>query len=117
MMDPRVHELKDLLPRCLLQDWVRLGSRLACLLRDRHNAASHDAVLVRLLERARQSVALHEWRAAHRPEPSYPPELPITSRKDEILAAIRAHPVVVIAGETGSGKTTQIPKICLEAGL
>src|SRR4026209_1339723 len=49
--------------------------------------------------------------------PSYPPNLPITARKDEIVAAIRDHQVVVIAGETGSGKTTQIPKMCLEAGL
>ena len=51
------------------------------------------------------------------PASAYPPELPITARKDEIVAAIRAHQVVVIAGETGSGKTTQIPKMCLEAGL
>jgi ATP-dependent helicase HrpA len=117
MTDSRVHELKGLLPRCLLHDWVRLGSRLARLLRDRHHPGSHDAVLERLLERARRSVALREWRAAHRPHPRYPPELPIAPRKEEILAAIRAHPVVIIAGETGSGKTTQIPKICLEAGL
>jgi ATP-dependent helicase HrpA len=51
------------------------------------------------------------------PAVSYPSELPITTRKDEIVAAIRANQVVVIAGETGSGKTTQIPKMCLEAGL
>ena len=42
--------------------------------------------------------------------------LPIVERKDDIIAAIRKHPVVVITGETGSGKTTQIPKMCLEAG-
>jgi ATP-dependent helicase HrpA len=48
---------------------------------------------------------------------SYPPDLPITQRREEILNALRAHPVVIIAGETGSGKTTQIPKLCLEAGL
>ncbi len=47
---------------------------------------------------------------------SYPPELPVSQRKDEIAAAIRDHQVVVVAGETGSGKTTQIPKICLELG-
>ena len=48
---------------------------------------------------------------------SYPADLPITPRKDEIVAAIRDHQVIVLAGETGSGKTTQIPKMCLEAGL
>jgi ATP-dependent helicase HrpA len=47
---------------------------------------------------------------------SYPPELPVSQRKDEIAEAIRDHQVVIIAGETGSGKTTQIPKICLELG-
>src|SRR5690242_17991177 len=49
-------------------------------------------------------------------EISYPPELPVSQRRDEIAAAIRDHQVVVVAGETGSGKTTQLPKICLELG-
>src|SRR5580700_8928647 len=47
---------------------------------------------------------------------SYPPELPVSQRKDDIARAIRDHQVVIVAGETGSGKTTQIPKICLELG-
>jgi len=46
----------------------------------------------------------------------YPPELPISARADEIIAAIRDHQVLILAGETGSGKTTQIPKMCLVAG-
>ncbi|WP_107704589.1 ATP-dependent RNA helicase HrpA [Nocardioides allogilvus] len=47
---------------------------------------------------------------------SYPPALPVSARRDDIAAAIRDHQVVIIAGETGSGKTTQLPKICLELG-
>ena len=47
---------------------------------------------------------------------SYPPDLPVSQRKDDIAAAIRDHQVVIVAGETGSGKTTQLPKICLELG-
>lgn len=47
----------------------------------------------------------------------YPEELPITAHREAIVDLIRNHPVVVLAGETGSGKTTQIPKMCLEAGL
>jgi len=47
----------------------------------------------------------------------YPEDLPISARREEILAAIRGHQVVVVAGETGSGKTTQLPKMCLDAGL
>jgi len=55
-------------------------------------------------------------RAAAKPRVSYPPELPVSQRADDIAAAIREHPVVIVSGETGSGKTTQLPKICLAAG-
>src|SRR3954453_17203671 len=55
-------------------------------------------------------------RAAAVPAISYPDELPVSQRRDHIAAAIRDHQVVVVAGETGSGKTTQLPKICLEQG-
>jgi ATP-dependent helicase HrpA len=50
------------------------------------------------------------------PKISYPPELPVSARRGDLLAAIGAHQVVIVAGETGSGKTTQLPKICLELG-
>src|SRR5829696_5311043 len=46
----------------------------------------------------------------------YPPELPVSARREDLLAAIRDHQVVIVAGETGSGKTTQLPKLCLELG-
>jgi ATP-dependent helicase HrpA len=55
-------------------------------------------------------------RQAAMPQIRYPSALPVSRRKDEIAAAIRDHQVVIVAGETGSGKTTQIPKICLELG-
>src|SRR5215216_6821217 len=55
-------------------------------------------------------------RAVVAPPVSYPPELPVSQRRDEIATTIRDHQVVVVAGETGSGKTTQLPKICLELG-
>ncbi len=47
---------------------------------------------------------------------TFPPQLPVSGRRDDIAAAIRDHQVVIVAGETGSGKTTQLPKICLELG-
>ena len=117
MADARIEELKALLPQCLLPDWVRLGSRLVRLFRDRHHPDKHDALLDRLVEQVRASVALREQRRINMPRLSYPPDLPITARKDDIVAAIRGNQIVIIAGETGSGKTTQIPKMCLEAGL
>jgi ATP-dependent helicase HrpA len=115
--DARIQELQSLLPKAMLSDWVRLGSRLIRLLRDHHHPSAHEAILNRLLTQARASVALREERRLNVPAIAYPLDLPITSRKDEIVAAIRGHQVVVISGETGSGKTTQLPKMCLEAGL
>src|ERR671916_197291 len=50
------------------------------------------------------------------PAIAYPPELPVSAHREELLEAIRDHQVVVVAGETGSGKTTQLPKLCLELG-
>jgi len=50
------------------------------------------------------------------PRPRYDPDLPITAHREAIIGAIRTHSVVIVAGETGSGKTTQLPKFCLEAG-
>ncbi len=54
-------------------------------------------------------------RLTGRPATAYPAELPITSRKDEIVAAIASHQVLIVTGDTGSGKSTQLPKMCLEA--
>jgi ATP-dependent helicase HrpA len=66
-------------------------------------------------ERAARREALIAARAAAVPAITYP-DLPVSVRRDELAAAIREHQVVVVAGETGSGKTTQLPKICLELG-
>ena len=117
MSDPRLDELRRILPRCMTRDWVRLGGRLVRLLKDRNHLDRHDAVFARLLEQASDSMALRERRRLSVPACTYPESLPIVARRDEIVSAIRTHQVVVIAGETGSGKTTQIPKMCLEAGL
>ncbi|MCI4567795.1 ATP-dependent RNA helicase HrpA [Lysobacter sp. CFH 32150] len=62
------------------------------------------------------SVAQREARAASLPQAPVDPSLPIANEAERIVALIREHPVVVIAGETGSGKTTQLPKLCLAAG-
>jgi ATP-dependent helicase HrpA len=62
------------------------------------------------------SVAQREARVASLPKAPVDPSLPIAAEADRIVELIRQHPVVVIAGETGSGKTTQIPKLCLAAG-
>ena len=93
----------------MLEDRVRIEGRL------NHRRLKPEEV-ERLLGQARSSARLRQRRRTNRPIPTYPAALPISDRRDEILAAIKAHPVVVVAGETGSGKSTQLPKICLEAG-
>src|SRR5437660_1700963 len=70
----------------------------------------------RLAQQLAQARARVERRRASVPAVSYPPALPVSARHDDLLAAIRDHQVVVVAGETGSGKTTQLPKLCLELG-
>ncbi len=72
--------------------------------------------LFHLKKRLQASIKKRAWRQENRPDPKYDPALPITAKKDEIIAAVAGNPVVIISGETGSGKTTQIPKFCLDAG-
>lgn len=63
-----------------------------------------------------KSIRNKQYRIDHLPKLEYPESLPVSARREEILEAIKNHQVVIVCGETGSGKTTQIPKICLEAG-
>lgn len=63
---------------------------------------------------SRFSGAERERRLANLPRPAYPEDLPVVARRRDIADAVSAHPVVIVCGETGSGKTTQLPKICLE---
>ena len=66
--------------------------------------------------RSRFTPAEIEARRASLPRPEFPPELPVSARRSDIAEAIAANQVVIVCGETGSGKTTQIPKICLAMG-
>lgn len=70
----------------------------------------------RFLARIDSSRARRKALAEQLPVPVYPPELPVVEQREQILEAIKAHQVVILCGETGSGKTTQLPKICMEAG-
>ncbi|MGB8437588.1 MAG: DEAD/DEAH box helicase, partial [Burkholderiales bacterium] len=65
---------------------------------------------------SRRPPAEIERRRAELPRPEFPPELPVTRQRAEIARAIRDHQVIIVCGETGSGKTTQLPKICLDIG-
>ncbi|WP_299074253.1 ATP-dependent RNA helicase HrpA [uncultured Paraglaciecola sp.] len=98
---------------CLSKDKFRLKSRLRKFSNiSEQKKADYLAKLQRDIE---QSASLYAIRQAQVPDLDFP-ALPISERKEEIAEAIANHQVVIIAGETGSGKTTQIPKICLQLG-
>jgi ATP-dependent RNA helicase HrpA len=107
--------LRSRLAGLTLEDEHRLRRRLDAVrgTRDREDRA-------RRLERLAADVAAAEHLVARRraavPVVTYPAELPVTQRREDIAAALREAQVLVVAGETGSGKTTQLPKIALELG-
>ncbi|KUI03683.1 ATP-dependent RNA helicase HrpA [Mycobacterium sp. IS-3022] len=104
-----VAELRARLDALTIRDAARFGRRLKNL-RDKR-----PENLRRIAEQIAAAEALVATRTAAMPQITYP-DLPVSERRDDIAEAINAHQVVVVAGETGSGKTTQLPKICLELG-
>lgn len=104
------------LAACLLRDRHGLRRRLRGLKRRTREGQPIDQGLAELWEAIRKSQALVEHRQAQVPTIRYPPELPVSERRDEVAALIRNHQVVVLCGETGSGKSTQLPKLCLDLG-
>ncbi|MFI9052637.1 ATP-dependent RNA helicase HrpA [Streptomyces sp. NPDC053427] len=112
---PTLPALLERLPELMLRDQQRLGRRLDGARRIRKPEA-RAAVLAEISDGIDEAELRVAQRRAAVPEITYPEELPVSQKKDDILAAIRDHQVVIVAGETGSGKTTQIPKICMELG-
>lgn len=112
-----VETLRRLLPQCLLPDQVRLGSRLAHVLEEARRGRKLSTQWDRWIARAQKSIAARGRRKEVARQLHYPAELPIAAQAGTIVTALRNEPVLVIAGETGSGKTTQLPKMCLEAGF
>jgi len=94
--------------------WCR--HRLRACRRNLAQGKPFDSLLQSMIDRCTTSANQCQDRKQRTPEPVYDAGLPITSHREEIVAAIQKHQVLVIAGETGSGKTTQIPKMCLQAG-
>ena len=104
---------EDFLAATLAADHPKIAA-LAATVRERSAAGRpcerERALLEALLERSRKAFAA---RLARLPDPRFPDDLPIAQRRDDIAALVAKHPVTIVCGETGSGKTTQIPKICL----
>lgn len=91
----------------------KVGELLAQALKSEAVVAAREQLKTQVAAAAED----YKYRCEHLPPLEYPEQLPVSQRQDEIIAAIQKNQVVIIAGETGSGKTTQIPKMCLAAGL
>ncbi|KUN34854.1 ATP-dependent RNA helicase HrpA [Streptomyces longwoodensis] len=112
---PALGALAPRLAELSLRDAHRLGRRLEGARKIRKPEA-RTAVLAEIEAEVGTAEERMAGRRARVPAVTYPEQLPVSQKKDDIAAAIRDHQVVIVAGETGSGKTTQIPKICLELG-
>ncbi|MBM0258920.1 ATP-dependent RNA helicase HrpA, partial [Micromonospora sp. 4G55] len=110
-----VRDLHRRLSSLMFRDQRRLQRRLDGARKLREPERRDGALAEIAADVARAEARLAERRAAV-PVITYPAQLPVSERRDDIAAAIRDHQVVIVAGETGSGKTTQLPKICLELG-
>jgi ATP-dependent helicase HrpA len=111
-----IANLQDQLPTCMLADRFPLSRRLRQardLIKQKKSVKKTLTDIARKVQSSSQKMAL---RLEGLPKPEYPLDLPVSSRRDEISKAIEENQVVIICGETGSGKTTQLPKICLELG-
>jgi len=106
--DSRIRQIESLLPKALARDREAIRRRLTKL-RHAGGGPPNDGTLDRMEAILSASVAAKARRRQGLPPLVFPEALPITAKKDEIIAAIRRHPVVVVSGDTGSGKSTQIP--------
>ncbi len=111
-----LNQIAGLLNGIMQSDAAWCRQRIKSARRRIKSGKSADAILQSLIDRCTASAQKCQQRKLSLPKPGYDPVLPIVDRRDEIIAAIREHQVVVISGETGSGKTTQIPKMCIQAG-
>jgi len=110
-----IKSLFDTLHQVKLSDKARIRKRLLGVKKITH-ADKQQKALAQVAASIQQSIANKKLRLAHLPKVSYPEGLPVSQNVDLIAKAIEENQVVIIAGETGSGKTTQIPKICLQLG-
>jgi len=111
-----ISQLQRQLPDCMLADRFTLRRKLQQAKEVFAQKKSIDKILSEIAGKVRSSTAKLQVRKLAIPKPEYPQELPVSLRKAEIAEAIQKNQVVIVCGETGSGKTTQLPKICLELG-
>ena len=108
--------LKQSIKDCRASDRFLLLKKLNNLSRINKSDRRYSHDLEKINKIIQSSIKQRQLRLQNLPKPEYPSELPVAERREEIIKAIRENQVTIICGETGSGKTTQIPKMCLELG-
>ena len=114
-----LQKIESLLPKALIADRDKIGREIFRIKQSKAKTPPDEKINKRLFlleKKLQKSIEKRSWRKINRPEPIYNDALPILSKKNDIIDSISNNPVVIISGETGSGKTTQIPKFCLAAG-
>ncbi|WP_346799220.1 ATP-dependent RNA helicase HrpA [Halomonas sp. Bachu 37] len=117
MTAPTLHAIRQGLGSVMLRDAYRLENKLGGLERRVREGKPVNRGVGELQREFSRARAVLARRQAQPVTLNYPPDLPVVERRQDILKALEQHQVVVVAGETGSGKTTQLPKLCLELGL
>lgn len=107
--------LRKALNQCMMRDRFRLSKRISGASKIKKDAA-RNAVFDEIALDIAKSMMVAEQRSSYKPTIEYPEILPVSQKRDDIAKAIEENQVVIVAGETGSGKTTQLPKICAELG-
>ena len=110
-----IKHLSQQLAFCLNTDRHVLKRQLDSVRSESKKGKNVEAALSALAGRIEKSVAKRNQRLASIPPLNFP-DLPVTGKKDDIAELIKANQVLILCGETGSGKTTQLPKICLSIG-
>ena len=113
----RLEHIQQSIKQCMLKDRHTCSHRLNTLHNRLKEGKPADQLLNKLQKLVDSSLQQCQLREKNRPSIYYPEELPVSQKRAEITNAIKNNQIVIICGETGSGKTTQLPKMCLDAGL
>ena len=120
IFEARIKTIHDKLSQIMIYDKYRIMRELDSINPKKLHSRKYNENLSKIIEslekRVAKSISKAESRKKNIPPLYYPENLPITTKRNEIISAIKNSPVIVIEGDTGSGKSTQLPKMCLEAG-
>ena len=118
-MSENLKNLNELITQCMLSDRFRLNKKIKSLSANKDHPSQKNSPEKRhnnLKEQIQRSIQQAQLREKTKPRPNFPDHLPINQKQDDICRAIEEHQVIILCGETGSGKTTQLPKLCLKMG-